>query len=141
MADDPEVTREEAFVAEIAARWPKMAARARVAAEGGGIACHTEAHELVREIQRLKRWKAEALQVLNQWDEAWQAAGCPGQLGESIPMATAAEISRLRATLADRDAWCEHLAQRESALLLAVRRPFRSRVNRRAERIQRGVEA
>jgi hypothetical protein len=63
------------------------------------------------------------------------------QLGESIPMATAAEISRLRATLADRDAWCEHLAQRESALLLAVRRPFRSRVNRRAERIQRGVEA
>ena len=131
---DPEVTRisatiarhqqaidEEAFVAEIAARWPKM--------------------ELAREIQRLKRWKAEALQVLNQWDEAWQAAGCPGQLGESIPMATAAEISRLRATLADRDAWCEHLAQRESALLLAVRRPFRSRVNRRAERIQRGVEA
>ena len=59
MADDPEVTREEAFVAEIAARWPKMAARARVAAKGGGIACHTEAHELAREIQRLKRWKAD----------------------------------------------------------------------------------
>ena len=134
-------SREIAPVDEVAARWPKMAARARVAAEGGGIACHAEAHDLVREIQRLKRWKAEALHVLSQWDEAWQAAGCPGQLGESIPLATTAEIERLRATVADRDAWCEHLAQRESALLLAVRRPFRSRVNRRAERIQRENKA
>lgn len=43
--------------------------------------------------------------------------------------------------LDDRNAWCDHLAARESALLLAVPRPFRMFVHRRAERIQRKLEA
>ena len=31
----------------------------------------------------LLRWKAEALTVLNSWEEVWEAAGKPGHLGSS----------------------------------------------------------
>ncbi len=48
------------------------------------------------ELARLRRWKAEALEVLGQWQTAWHAAGQPGRLGESISLATAREIERLR---------------------------------------------
>lgn len=48
------------------------------------------------ELARLRRWKAEALEVLGQWQTAWHAAGQPGGLGESISLATAREIERLR---------------------------------------------
>ena len=50
------------------------------------------------------------------------------------------DTDQLQAQLADRDAWCDHLAARESALLLAVPRPFRTFIHRRAERIQRKLE-
>lgn len=45
-----------------------------------------------------------------------------------------AEIERLRRTVQDRDEWNEHLASRESSLLLAVPRPFRTWVDRRARK-------
>ena len=51
------------------------------------------------------------------------------------------ENAALQAQIDDRNAWCDHLAARESALLLAVPRPFRTFVHRRAERIQRKLEA
>ena len=35
------------------------------------------------EIDSLRRWKSEALQVLDQWEQVWIAAGCPGPLGSS----------------------------------------------------------
>lgn len=126
---------EELPVDGFARRWPKMAARARVAAEGGGLACHAEAHELVQELMRLRRWKDEAMQVLSDWHAAWENAGSPGELGVSVAQGMAAEIEHLRRTLHDRDEWCEHLVQRESALLLAVPRPLRSLVARRADRL------
>jgi hypothetical protein len=47
----------------------------------------------------------------------------------------AAEIERLRQTVRDRDGWNEHLVLEVSHLLLAVPRPFRMIVHRRAERI------
>ena len=38
---------------------------------------------LANEIIDLRRWKAEATVVLSEWDQVWEAAGRPGQLGES----------------------------------------------------------
>jgi hypothetical protein len=32
---------------------------------------------------RLEKWKAEAIEVLNEWDEVWQVLGRPGRLGSS----------------------------------------------------------
>lgn len=134
-ATDPSAGTGASFE-RFSARWPKMAARARVAAEGGGLACHAEAHELVQELVQLRRWKDEALQVLGNWHAAWEAAGCPGELGTSIAQGIATEIEHPRRTIHDRDEWCEHLVQRESSLLMAVPRPFRSLVARRADRIR-----
>lgn len=34
-------------------------------------------------IKELHWWKAQATQLLNEWDKVWEAAGCPGPLGES----------------------------------------------------------
>jgi len=45
------------------------------------------------------------------------------------------EIERLQRTVKDRDEWNDHLASRESSLLLAVPRPFRMAVNRKAVRL------
>lgn len=46
-----------------------------------------------------------------------------------------AEIERLRRTVKDRDEWNVHLSQTVSCLLLAVPRPFRMAVNRKAVRL------
>jgi len=48
------------------------------------------------ELERLRAWKAEAMFVLGQWEQAWEAAGRPGALGTSKAIATAEEIRRLR---------------------------------------------
>lgn len=50
----------------------------------------------LEELAQLRRWKAEAIEVLRQWDAAWLAAGRPGRPGESIAAATTREIERLR---------------------------------------------
>lgn len=41
------------------------------------------------ELARLRQWKAEAIMVLDQWELVWEAAGCPGELGESKAVAVA----------------------------------------------------
>jgi len=35
------------------------------------------------ELERLRQWKAEAMEVLGQWEQVWEAAGQPGPLGGS----------------------------------------------------------
>lgn len=42
-------------------------------------------HEIVDrgEIESLRRWKAEAMTVLSEWEQVWEALGHPGFLGES----------------------------------------------------------
>jgi hypothetical protein len=35
------------------------------------------------EIDLLRRWKAEAMLIMAEWDEVWEAAGRPGPLGKS----------------------------------------------------------
>ena len=35
------------------------------------------------EIERLRAWKAEATEVITQWEQVWEALGCPGRLGDS----------------------------------------------------------
>ena len=39
------------------------------------------------EAARLRAWKAEAILVLAEWEQVWEALGCPGRLGESKAMA------------------------------------------------------
>lgn len=42
-----------------------------------------EAQTALDEIDQLRRWKSEAIIVLNEWEDVWQRAGRPGPLGES----------------------------------------------------------
>lgn len=41
------------------------------------------------ELERLRAWKAEAMEVLGQWEQVWEAAGRPGPLGGSKAEAVA----------------------------------------------------
>ena len=43
-----------------------------------------------------EQWKEGAITVLSEWNKAWVAAGKPGKIGESIALATAKEITRLK---------------------------------------------
>ncbi len=38
---------------------------------------------LADELAQLRTWKAEAMEVLGQWEQVWEAAGRPGPLGGS----------------------------------------------------------
>lgn len=38
-------------------------------------------------IETLRRWKAEAMTVLDEWEATWEAAGRPGHLGQSKAVA------------------------------------------------------
>ena len=49
------------------------------------------------EIERLRRWKTNATYVLDAWQEAWELAGCPSNLGATKSEAMLDEITRLRA--------------------------------------------
>jgi hypothetical protein len=54
---------------------------------------------LTAEVERLRQWKESAMSVLAEWDQAWEAAGKPGEIGSSIALATKDEIERLRRAL------------------------------------------
>lgn len=56
------------------------------------------------ELQNLRRWKAEATEVLAGWERVWIALGSPGPLGASKAAACEAEVNRLRAQAAANDA-------------------------------------
>lgn len=49
------------------------------------------------EISRLERWKAEATELLVQWDEVHDALGAPAQLGESKAAASLRRALEVRA--------------------------------------------
>jgi len=87
-----------------------IAAAARAVAEQAGAVIGTdldpeapergwEIHEpddrLRIELTQLRRWKAEAMTVLGEWDKVHAALGKPGQLGESMALASLAEINPL----------------------------------------------
>lgn len=48
------------------------------------------------EIEKLRGWKAEAMDVLSEWEKTWIAAGRPGRLGTSKAAGVREEIERLR---------------------------------------------
>lgn len=50
------------------------------------------------ELQQLRRWKDEALAVLNEWEQVWEALGRPGQLGESKAAAVLQHVRTTHAT-------------------------------------------
>lgn len=47
----------------------------------------TVAQEAADEIERLRKWKAEATEVIRSWEDVWVALGRPGELGESKAIA------------------------------------------------------
>jgi len=47
------------------------------------------------EIEKLRKWKAEASSVLDSWESAWKAIGSPGELGVVKSDAVVSEFSRL----------------------------------------------
>lgn len=49
------------------------------------------------EIERLTHWKAEAMAILDEWEEVWKALGSPGGLGESKARASRAKAAELMA--------------------------------------------
>ena len=56
----------------------------------------SQAESWTIELERLRRWKAEASVVLDGWEGVWMIAGQPGRLGASKAQAVAHEIERLR---------------------------------------------
>lgn len=52
------------------------------------------------ELEQLRRWKAEAAEVLTRWEDVWQALGRPGPLGRPKSEGVLAEVTRLREVLA-----------------------------------------
>ena len=52
-------------------------------------------------LESLTRWKAEAMDVMDDWLNVWKALGSPGVLGESIAHASEHEVAKLTA---ERDA-------------------------------------
>jgi hypothetical protein len=54
-----------------------------------------EAAAVPDELGHLRRWKAEALTVLAEWDRVHEALGSPGRLGQSKAAACVAEIAHL----------------------------------------------
>lgn len=59
------------------------------------------------EIDRLRRWKAEATIVLGYWDDAFERADVTGLIGCFKPTLMADEINRLRDDLAHMTARCD----------------------------------
>lgn len=47
------------------------------------------------ENERLRRWQAEAMTVLSEWEAVWEAAGSPGPLGGSKAAAVSVLIEQL----------------------------------------------
>lgn len=47
------------------------------------------------ELDRLRRWKAEAVEVLASWEQTWEAAGRPGRPGSSKAESVRTEVARL----------------------------------------------
>lgn len=48
------------------------------------------------ELRQLREWKAEAIEVLTDWEAVWEALGSPGRLGASKANATLIECMNLR---------------------------------------------
>ena len=57
-----------------------------------------------REIARLEQWKAEALEVMSDWDKVWVALDSPGKLGESLAKASLDEVKALKLKVASLNA-------------------------------------
>jgi len=57
--------------------------------------------EQAAEIERLARWKAEAVEVLKGWDQLWDELDRHGQLGDARSAATLEHINTLKTELAE----------------------------------------
>lgn len=55
---------------------------------------------LLDELEGHRHWKAEAVDVLLEWEKTWEAAGCPGRIGASKAESVRQEIGQYRDTLA-----------------------------------------
>lgn len=53
---------------------------------------------MTTELDTLRRWKAEAMVVLAEWDRVYVALGNPGELGGSKAIAALIEVRRLIST-------------------------------------------
>lgn len=58
------------------------------------------------ELDQLRQWKSEAITVLNEWDDVFEALGPPGKLGESKAASAKALVEQLQAELAS---WERHV--------------------------------
>lgn len=57
-------------------------------------------HELLDEVQRLQAWKAEAIVVLDGWDEVFDRCAFPATIGDLKSAAVGSFIDGLRARIA-----------------------------------------
>ena len=80
-------------------RLAELRALANHAPHGLKLTPH-EARALLDEVDRLRAWKAEAIAVLAEWEETWQALGRPGLVGASKASGVLGEVVRLRAEVA-----------------------------------------
>jgi hypothetical protein len=56
-------------------------------------------------IERLEQWKADAITILDGWDDVWEAAGKPGPWGASKHESTRDYVAALRAEHEELKQW------------------------------------
>lgn len=65
------------------------------------VSLFDEVKKLQLEVRELEAWKKSAMQVLDEWEKVWEAAGRPGKLGASKAASVLALLPKLRDALAD----------------------------------------
>jgi hypothetical protein len=108
----------------------------------GGV---PEVRDLVKaldELDRLRRWKAEAVEVHASWEQTWEAAGRPGRPGSSKAEAVRAEVERLRRQLdaADRQIEARTGETVGERLFKALAKETRVQLNAVRELVEKGVK-
>lgn len=63
--------------------YPKSASNAAFYAADFPGSLPSEADLMLNEIDYLRRWQLEMIAVVAEWEEVWQRAGRPGELGHS----------------------------------------------------------
>lgn len=56
----------------------------------------TDIAALIAEVERLRRWKREAMLVMGDWEQLYETLGRPGMIGQSKAYGAASYVGRLQ---------------------------------------------
>lgn len=74
------------------------------------------AADAVDEVDVLRAWKREALEVLAGWDEVWEALGRPGPLGHRKSALVLEQVEAIKAIVVEEHDHHDHWEKRDSGV-------------------------